>query len=52
MYKDLSAEFDDLCDDSVELVRVVENLDNFQRKNNIKLRGLKEGVEGRDYEVF
>lgn len=31
-----------------ELEDTVENLDNLQRKNNIKLRGLKENIEGTD----
>lgn len=37
-----------LSDDFEDLESVEENLDNFQKKNNIKIRGLKEGVEGED----
>lgn len=32
------------------LERFVENLDNSQRKNNIKLRGLKENIKGAERE--
>lgn len=46
--KDVSVDFDYLCDDCDELEGVVENMDNAQRRDNIKLRGVKKGVEGRD----
>lgn len=35
-----------------DLETVVEKLDNAQRKNNVKLRGLKEGAEGKDLVGF
>lgn len=35
-----------------DLEGVVENLDNFQRKNNFKIRGLNEGREGEDLSVY
>lgn len=38
----------DLNEDVNELEEVVEKLDNSLRKNNLKIRGLKEEIEGRD----
>lgn len=31
---------------------VIENTDNYLKKNNIKRRGLKEGLEGGDLATF
>lgn len=42
----------DVSDDLDELEEIVENLDNNHRKNSIKIRGLKEGVEGSNLVVF
>lgn len=48
MCKDLGIAFNYMTEDFDELEGVMKNLDNSQRGSNIKLRGLKEGVEGED----
>lgn len=40
--------FSNLNEDFDELEKLVENLDNSQWRNNIKISGLKEGAEGED----
>lgn len=44
----LDEEVSDLHERALELEDSVEKLDNLQRKNNLKTRGLKEGREGKD----
>lgn len=50
--KYLQEDVEDFGKDYDELERVVENLDNNQRKNNLKVRGLKEGTEGQDLKGY
>lgn len=35
-----------------DLEYIVENLDNTQYENNLKLRGLKEGIDGQDLSSY
>lgn len=44
----LKEDIEEVKDEYDELERVIESLDNNQRKNNLKLRGLKEGEKGKD----
>lgn len=39
----------ELTEGVTDLEEMVEYLDNSQRKNDLKIRGLKEGTEGRDF---
>lgn len=41
-----------LGEDFDEVQTVVENLENFAKKNNLRLRGLKEQAEGQDLCLF
>lgn len=43
---------DQLVDDFDDLEQTVENVDNSLRKNNIRLKGVKEGMEGKDSRQF
>lgn len=42
----------DISDNLEGVEEIVENLDNTQRKNNIKLKGLKEGTEEKNLLAF
>lgn len=50
--KSLQEDYGDVTEDFQELETVVEKLDNAQHKNDGKLRGLKEGTEGKDLVGF
>lgn len=51
--KSLGEDVEQLEDDFDELQQALENIDdNNMRRNNIQLKGLKEGVEGNDLKVF
>lgn len=44
----LGEDLEQLEDNFEELQQTVENIDNNLRKNNIRIKGVKEGVEGND----
>lgn len=46
--KDLEVDVDDIGKDFDGLEAIIENLDNVHCKNNLKIRGLKENIEGQD----
>lgn len=48
LIKNLEVDVEDVGKSFDSLEATVENLDNFQRKNNLKILGLKEKIEGQD----
>lgn len=44
--------FDELDVDIEEIQSAVENIDNVAKKNNIRLHGVKEGIEGSELQQF
>lgn len=52
MFELLEDDFKHIVDETGEVQRVVENSENSLWKNNLRVRGLKEGAEGGDLKKF